>query len=122
MPWFQELTVWPNANQKNHCYLLNDGRNKLYAYVKADTNTVQEFKIPISFSVRGRQFKKIKDQWGVKIAQPTEGQTWTVTGSRGDSYTVTQNANRWSCSCSGFAFRNKCRHVDEIRTANSQLG
>jgi hypothetical protein len=115
MPWFQELTEWSNPDQLNHCYLLNDSRSRVYAYVKSGTNTVKEFQNPINFDVRGRKFKKIKDQWNVSINEPMVGRCWTVTGSKGDNYIVSQQNNQWSCSCSGFAFRNRCRHVDQIR-------
>ena len=44
----------------------------------------------------------------------TRVQTWKVRGSRGDVYTVTRDAVRWTCSCKGFEFRHACRHVAEL--------
>ena len=44
-------------------------------------------------------------------------QTWQVKGSRDNKYTVTCTATRWTCTCAGFQFRKKCRHITEI--ANS---
>jgi hypothetical protein len=117
MPWFQEVTEWANPNQPNHCYLLNDSRSRAYAYVKFGTDKVQEFRAPISFDVRGRKFKKIKDQWNVSIDEPVVGRRWTVTGSKGDNYIVSEQNGQWSCSCSGFTFRGRCRHVEDIKTA-----
>lgn len=40
-------------------------------------------------------------------------QTWLVAGSKGNQYTVTQDAGRWSCTCPGFGFRRDCKHVQE---------
>jgi len=43
--------------------------------------------------------------------------TWTVSGSRGDKYIVSQNGTKWSCTCSGFQFRRQCKHVKEKQDA-----
>jgi hypothetical protein len=40
---------------------------------------------------------------------------WKVKGSKGDTYTVSITNNQWNCTCSGFGFRRKCKHVDEIK-------
>jgi hypothetical protein len=45
------------------------------------------------------------------------GRRWTVTGSKGDNYIVSEQNGQWSCSCSGFTFRGRCRHVEDIKTA-----
>lgn len=44
----------------------------------------------------------------------TTAQTWEVTGSRGDRYLVTRDAQGWTCDCKGFQFRKNCRHVSEL--------
>lgn len=118
MPWFQELTQWDNPQQKNHCYLLNDSRSRMLAYVKFGTQTVEKFSSPMPFSIRGRKFKKIPNHWNVDVDtdEPIAGRNWTVTGSRGDAYTITEQSGRWSCTCSGFTFRNRCRHIEQIKT------
>ena len=39
-----------------------------------------------------------------------------VSSSKGDKkYTVLYNNGTWDCDCSGFGFRRKCRHVEEIK-------
>lgn len=43
--------------------------------------------------------------------------TWTVTGSKGDKYIVSQTGTKWSCTCSGFQFRKTCKHVMEKQNA-----
>lgn len=39
----------------------------------------------------------------------------SVTGSSGDKYVVRRVKNRWSCTCPGFTFRHRCRHIDEAK-------
>lgn len=43
--------------------------------------------------------------------------SWTVKGSKGDIYTVTQIGTKWACTCSGFQFRRQCKHVKEKQDA-----
>lgn len=40
--------------------------------------------------------------------------TWSVKGSKGNLYTVKLSGGAYSCSCPGFGFRRKCRHIKEI--------
>ena len=40
--------------------------------------------------------------------------TFSVKGSRGDSYTVTVGSGKIHCTCSGFQFRKSCKHVKEV--------
>lgn len=118
MPWFQEVTEW-SGNTPNHFYLLSEGRDRLYAYAAKGQKKAKVLSQPVTFDQRGRRFRAVEDQWKVKIQvepkKKSQGKTWKVTGSRGDTYTVTQEGNRWDCTCSGFKFRGKCRHVDEKR-------
>ena len=52
--------------------------------------------------------------------EPVTGQSWKVRGSKGDEYTVTQHATDsrqifFSCTCPGYGFRRKCRHIKGIK-------
>ncbi len=38
----------------------------------------------------------------------------TVQGSKGNTYTVTVENGKATCTCSGFQFRKTCKHVQEI--------
>jgi hypothetical protein len=39
--------------------------------------------------------------------------TWTVVGSKGDSYTVTcKTTGYWTCTCAGFGYRRTCAHIN----------
>jgi hypothetical protein len=53
----------------------------------------------------------------------------TVTGSKGDTYHVsfgTENpgdyAANWHCTCAGFSYRAKCRHVEEAKGRKCDAG
>ncbi len=43
-----------------------------------------------------------------------DSKIWTVSGSKGNKYTVTRNAAKWDCTCPGFSFRKTCKHVSEL--------
>lgn len=48
--------------------------------------------------------------------QPAAGErTWQVKGSKGNSYTVKLSNGSYSCTCAGYGFRRKCRHIEEIK-------
>ena len=47
--------------------------------------------------------------------QLAEVLTYDVVGSKGDTYTVTNDRGNWTCTCAGFGFRRKCRHITEIK-------
>jgi len=64
---------------------------------------------------RVHDIKYIKGGPGKKIS--TDAKTWTVKGSKGDSYTVSKVSTKWSCTCSGFQFRKMCKHVKEKQDA-----
>jgi hypothetical protein len=119
MKWFSEVTVWQDSARYNHFYLLDDSKSTMFAYVPvldSGPGDAKIFQSPIKIDSRGRKFVPIADQWHLKLDQPVkEGKQFLVTGSRGDQYTVTEKNGKWDCSCSGFKFRSKCRHVDEIK-------
>lgn len=46
----------------------------------------------------------------------TKERSWSVKGSKHNYYTVTKSVNdSWSCTCQGFEFKRKCRHIDELK-------
>ena len=54
-----------------------------------------------------------------KITQEVSSKEWTwqVKNSKGTGhYTVTFDKSGWSCDCTGYSFRRKCRHIDEAKT------
>lgn len=41
--------------------------------------------------------------------------TIEVKGSRGNTYKVTKQSDKWKCQCSGFQFRGKCKHITNLK-------
>jgi hypothetical protein len=123
MKAFQEITEWDcDFAVPNHVYFLNDSRDKMYGFVNSQTGLVEVVKKPYRFHTRGRKFKEVKNTWKFSVdeaeAKPA-GRTWQVAGSKGSEYTVSLELGTWSCTCSGFKFRNRCRHVEEISSTVS---
>ena len=113
MKILKEITDWAVPN---HVYFVNDSKDKMFAYIKASGTEVERFKIPMPFKTSGRKFKEIPNTFGYTVDDRPQGRTWTVSGSRGDSYTVSELNGEWSCTCAGFRFRGGCKHVSELQT------
>ena len=58
--------------------------------------------------------------WEPAAAMPdsTASESWTVEGSKGQTYAVRVRAGYWTCECKGFMFRRKCRHIAEKQAIN----
>lgn len=112
MKVLQETTVWPGSTP-NHVYFVDDSRSKMFGYVPAGTDQAQRFSRPLPFGVKGRSFQIVDNRWNFQD-KIDAARTWTVTGSKGDEYTVTETDGALTCSCSGFRFRGQCRHTKEI--------
>lgn len=106
MKWMREVTEWANGMQCNHTYLL-DG-DKCWAYIKQGTDECKEFAQPLKLDLRGRKFEFVKEH---KVKKP-KANTKTVKGSKGETYTV--DLDLGTCTCAGFRFRGKCRHLEEL--------
>ena len=120
MQFYQEITEW-EGDIPNHIYLLSDDKSKAFAYVRKGTDKVFEFSVPIAISMRGRKFKTVPNTFGYeikaekKVVEKPVGEQFTVTGSKGDKYVVTKLNGQYSCNCTGFMYRGKCKHADEIK-------
>ena len=117
MKWFAETTDYKDP-VPNGIYLLDDTKTKMYAFKPFGTGDIKTFKNPIKIETRGRKFVVNPVQFETKLKEDEpEGRTWTVKGSKGDEYRVSELNGNLSCTCSGFKFRGKCKHADSIELA-----
>ena len=116
MKWFAETTEWSSSSTPNHVYLLDDSKSKMFAYLKFGRGKPIKFKAPIRIDVRGRKFKVNPEQPAMDVEEELpQGRVWEVKGSKGDVYKVSELNGEYSCTCSGFKFRSKCKHTESIR-------
>lgn len=116
MKFMQEITEWKDGSTSNHLYVLDDSKDKMIAFRAVGTKEFKTFKAPIRIELRGRKFVEVGNTFGY-VAPITVAivPTWQVTGSKGEVYTVSKEDNGYTCSCSGFRFRGKCKHIDQIQ-------
>ena len=85
------------------------------AFKARGTEAIKVFRNPIRIDVRGRKFVVNPVQFKTELKEPEpEGHVWTVKGSKGDEYKITEVNVNLSCTCSGFRFRGDCRHVKSV--------
>ena len=112
MKFLKELTEWSD-NTPNHTYLVVDSKDKMLGYIRSDSKKLEMFKQPLPFDVRRRKFTEVANTFGyVEPKLVNTANSWQVKSSSGSVYTLERNDGRISCSCSGFKFRGKCKHVE----------
>ena len=108
MEALKETTDWGSSTARNNTYLL-DGTN-LVAYIKFGDTKPFYFKNPIKgFDKRGRKFEAVKPN---PFTVKKQSNTIAVQGSKGQTYYVDPEAK--TCTCSGFQFRAKCKHLETV--------
>lgn len=122
MKYFQEVTEWTDSAIPNHIYYLSDDKSYMVGYIKAGDKSLFKFKAPIRIDVRGRKFVELKNKKGepdsiyfTKTEEVKAKDAIIVKGSNGKEYQVTKVGNQYTCSCPGFMFRHRCKHVEEIK-------
>lgn len=79
-------------------------------------------KIGLTTDVRGYPIRvlsraNIVEVSGAKVDyQPAKlsREVITVQGSKGQTYVVTKENGKATCSCPGYSYRKSCRHIDEV--------
>lgn len=74
------------------------------------------FSKPISFDSRHRTFKFVKEYYqDVGRGDHQTVKEYKIKGSKGDEYTVSiSDVTGNSCTCTGFTFRGKCKHIEQV--------
>ena len=105
MEILKEVTDWDTPN---HIYLLD--RGALVAYIRAGTTEPIWFSTPLKqFSKSRRKFVKLDyDPFNVT----KQDNIVEVKGSKGQTYQV--NTDTGECTCVGFQFRGKCKHIQAL--------
>lgn len=113
----KETTEW-KGQVPNHTYVVSDNKSKLYAYIKEGTFDLIVLKTPLDFEVKGRKFL-IKKASGLDYLEKKEKKNSVeVIGSKGDTYYVTNDNGNWSCTCVGFKFQGRCKHIEKVKNQN----
>jgi len=118
----KETTVWSDGSNANHTYLL-DG-TKIVAYAKYSDNTVQVLKSQIKIDKRYRTFVKTKHYGLEKFIKKTPIKSNTrvfKVVSKTKEYFVELSDYNYTCTCTGFNFRGKCKHITAV-VETQQLG
>jgi hypothetical protein len=113
----RETTVWDvSFRVQNHTYLL-DARGYILAYAKSATGEITELKGKIRLDKRRRSFIRVKhDGLASLVHRRTEKKstrTFKVT-SKDKEYFVEFDSKKYSCTCTGFTFRGKCKHITAV--------
>lgn len=64
------------------------------------------------FPVRVIELSDIEGFGTEKLPQSQTTKTWIVSGSKGNTYTVTESNGVKSCTCPGFVYRGNCKHTN----------
>ena len=118
----KETTVWSDGSNANHTYLL-DG-TKIIAYAKYSDNSVQVLRTQIKIDKRYRTFIKAK-HFGLQNlikSTPTKSNTRVFkVKSKEKEYFVELSDYNYTCTCTGFNFRGKCKHIDAVAKKQQTL-
>jgi hypothetical protein len=111
----KETTVWSDGSNANHTYLL-DG-SKIIAYAKYSDNSVQVLRTQIKIDKRYRTFIKTK-HFGLENiikSSPTKSNIRVFKiKSKTKEYFVELSDYNYTCTCTGFSFRGKCKHITAV--------
>jgi hypothetical protein len=132
----KEVTHWnvDFSRQPNHTYLVN-GKGQIVAYAKWHGDDIDEFKSRSYLDKRYRKF--IEDNHsGLSKLIPKYNQFEKEDNNKkiisnntrifkvkslDKEYTVEYTQNRYNCTCIGYGYRGKCKHIDAVAKKQQQL-
>lgn len=95
--------------------VINTLSGRFMVVVNSTNNTNGWHSVPESFTFDDAQ--KLYVRRVIEEKGSGKDWTWKIKNSKGTGYyTVTFDKGGWSCDCTGYGFRRKCRHIDEAKT------
>jgi predicted nucleic acid-binding Zn finger protein len=114
---YREVTKWdPDYSVPNHLYLFSSS-DSIIAYINSIDNSLHRLKAPLRISKTGRKFVKETNHQLAKIAKEFETQNFNSNTkkykviSKDKEYIVEEYSGKYSCTCVGYSFRGKCKHI-----------
>ena len=113
----RETTHWEDVSrQPNHTYIMDDSMSKSYGYFKWNNpKDFQMFSKPIKLDTRYRKFKVIQRGYKFVSEKESQNKSWVIKGSKDQQYVVEETENGYSCSCIGFKYHGKCKHIEQVK-------
>ena len=117
MQILKETTVWnTDYSVANHTYLL-DNKNRLIAYARSDTGEIIVSKSGTIVLDKRYRTLKIVNHPGLaklaKIEKPVGVRLFKVQSNQ-KVYNVEVSTSGYTCTCTGFNFRGKCKHGQAV--------
>ena len=112
----QETTKWTGDYLTcNHTYLL-DNQNRIIAYIKHNDDQVNVLKSQIKIDKRYRTFIKVRNTALERLIPSILKSNTRVfkVKSNTKEYIVELNDSNYSCTCTGYSFRGKCKHITAV--------
>jgi len=112
----QETTKWTgDYNTCNHTYLL-DNQSRIIAYIKQNDDQVNVLKSQIKIDKRYRTFIKVRNTALERLIPSTLKSNTRVfkVKSNTKEYIVELNDSNYSCTCTGYSFHGKCKHITAV--------
>jgi hypothetical protein len=120
MKILKETTIWNCEHAvPNHTYLL-DGKGKVIAYANESDGSISQLKTGFILDKRYRKFIEVKNPaLSQLIEKPIGNVRIFKVKSKDKEYTVQLQGKSLSCTCTGFSFRGKCKHIEAV---SKQIG
>jgi hypothetical protein len=111
----REITVWDTDFQPNHTYVMNESMDKVFGYFKWNNpNDFKMFSKPMRFDTRYRKFKVLKRNMYFEGTRSPRIKFGKLKVAKDHVYTVEESENGMVCSCIGFKYHGKCKHIDGV--------
>ena len=120
----QETTVWKSESPvPNHIYLLDNNSN-IIAYIKQGDKAIIQLKSKIKLDKRYRKFIKVNHTGLSKLMPKDNGHDYSIKPnvrifkviSGNHDYKIEVNGDSLSCTCIGYGYRGKCKHIEAVKS------